>query len=437
VSDSRPRLSVLVLSWNGRAHLEPCLEALAAQRDPGVPWELLLLDNGSSDGTGEWVRARHPNVRLVESPVNLGFCAGNNRLAELAAGDALVLLNNDARPEPDWLAALADAWRGAPDDVAAVAGRIVDWEGERLDFGAGIRTFDGHAFQLDFRRPLAAARMPRSGDELAFPCGGNMLVRRRSFLEAGAFDPRYFAYLEDVDLGWRLWSGGERVVASADAVVRHRSAATSDQLGAYRRGFLFERNALLTAYTNYDEELWMRLMPAIWLTFLARIETLILAADPAARVLRDDPFATAGAARAPSAPHRTLRSRLAEHGPVELARRGARKAKRALAASFAGRAPAGFRVEHPQAIEHLRAGSLFFDALDASAERRAAVQQRRRRTDRELLERFPLYLVPTYPGDERLFASPGFASFLPREPQLVRATLPEIMEWPPAAPETA
>jgi hypothetical protein len=65
------------------------------------------------------------------------------------------------------------------------------------------------------------------------------------------------------------------------------------------------------------------------------------------------------------------------------------------------------------------------------------VQQRRRRTDRELLERFPLYLVPTYPGDERLFASPGFASFLPREPQLVRATLPEIMEWPPAAPETA
>ncbi len=257
------KVSVAILSWNGRQHLETCLAALAAQEDPGVDWEMLVLDNGSTDGTAEWFKAKNfgPRVRLIESPVNLGFCAGNNRLAEAADGDALALLNNDTRPEPGWLAALVDALASAPDDVAAVSGKIVDWEGERLDFGRGVMTFDGHAFQLDFRRPLGQARVPKAGEELLFACGGNLLVRRASFLAAGGFDESYFAYLEDVDLGWRLWSGGERVVFAPEAVVRHRSSATSDLLGLYNRGFLFERNAFLTAYKNYEPGLWERIMP--------------------------------------------------------------------------------------------------------------------------------------------------------------------------------
>lgn len=431
MAGTRPTVSVLILSWNGRQHLEICLAALAAQLDPGVSWELLVLDNGSSDGTVAWVRATHPRVQLVESDRNLGFCAGNNRLAELAAGEALVFLNNDTRPEPDWLRALVDAWRGAPDDVAAVAGRIVDWEGERLDFGRGIWTFDGHAFQLDFRRPLATARTPRSGEELLFPCGGNMLVRRRSFLETGGFDPRYFAYLEDVDLGWRLWAGGERVIACAEAIVRHRSAATSDRLGVFDRGFLFERNALLTAYTNLDAEQWPRLMPAIWLAYVSRIEALLVAGDPSAIVLRTDPFCGQLADERDTAPVRqSFAQKLAQHGAPELLRRGVRRLGRQLATwgQGSGRGER-FRVDHPQTLSHLRAASLFLRALDESAARRLVVQSRRRRSDRELFERFPLYLVPTYPGDTRLFASSGFASFLPPDLPLVRASLGEIMEW--------
>ncbi len=103
------RVSVAILSWNGRHHLETCLAALAAQDDPGVPWEILVLDNGSADGTAEWLPRAHPAVRLLASPVNLGFCAGNDRLVEAAAGDAVAFLNNDTRPEPGWLAALVEA----------------------------------------------------------------------------------------------------------------------------------------------------------------------------------------------------------------------------------------------------------------------------------------------------------------------------------------
>ena len=82
---SLKKVAVVLLSWNGRHHLETCLSALAAQKDPGVEWEIVVLDNGSTDGTADWMRKTWPRVRLIASPVNLGFCAGNNRLAAEAS----------------------------------------------------------------------------------------------------------------------------------------------------------------------------------------------------------------------------------------------------------------------------------------------------------------------------------------------------------------
>ena len=222
--------------------------------------------------------------------------------------------------------------------------------------------------------------------------------------------------------------------------MHHRSGATSDRLGVFRRGFLFERNALLTAYTNLDEEQWPRLMPAIWLTFLTRVEALLVAGDPAAALLRADPFAdrlaeevgaaAAGAAGDAVVVRQTLAQKLEQHGLSELVRRGVRRIGRKLAVwGEPGGRGERFRVDHPQAISHLRAASLFLRALDGGAARRVAVQARRRRPDHELFARFPLYLVPTYPGDARWFASPGFASLLPADLPLVRATLGDVMEW--------
>lgn len=422
------KVSVLVLSWNGREHLEPCLAALEAQRPTGTEVEILLLDNGSTDGTAEWVRRAHPRVRLVESGANLGFCAGNNRLAELADGDLLALLNNDTRAEPDWLAALVDGYRTAPDDVAALGGRIVDWQAERLDFGRGLMTFDGHAFQLDFRRPLATARVPRSGEELLFGCGGNLLVEREAFLAVGGFDPRYFAYLEDVDLGWRLWSAGRRVVACPEATVRHRSSATSDLLGHHHRGFLFERNALRTVHKNLEPELWQRLMPAILLTFLSRVETMLAESNPGGALLRADPFAGAIADTSERPPHESLATKWRRMSPAEFVRRAAGKAWRTIAPRAAG----GERIAvgDPRTVAQLRAISFFRASLDSAATERTAVAGRRRRSDREIFERFPLWIVPTYPGDEALFADPGFQAWLPTELRFERARLEEVMLWP-------
>ena len=430
------KITVAVLSWNGRRHLEACLPALRAQEAPPCAWEVLLLDNGSTDDTAAWVREHHPEVRLIESPVNLGFCAGNNRLVAEADGDAVAFLNNDTRPRPEWLGELCEVLCAAEDDVAAVSGKIVDWRGDRLDFARGVMTFDGHAFQQDFGRPLDKVEIPEAGAELPFACGGNMIVRRRSFLEAGGFDEGYFAYLEDVDLGWRLWSGGERVMFAPGAVVHHRSMATSQLLGNENRGFLFERNAFLTAYKNYEAELWRALAPAILLTLEHRTQTLIARNNPGGEQLAVDPYAGHiantpgnGGTPEPVAPiETTLAQKWRGYGPREFVRRGLLKAVRMVLPGWGAEKLAAAPVlSDPRTLAQLRAVHHLLNDLDSAAERRARVQERRRRGDREIFERFPLYLVPTYPGDEKLFASAAFETWLPADVPIVRASLEEIM----------
>jgi hypothetical protein len=271
-----------------------------------------------------------------------------------------------------------------------------------------------------------------------------MLIRRQSFLEAGGFDADYFAYLEDVDLGWRLWAGGERVTFVPDAVVHHRSSATSDLLGLFNRGFLFERNAFLTAYKNYEPGLWEKVMPAVLLAFVARTQSLLVG-NPGADTLLLDPYsghiantASRDSPAVPASPPppepRTvanLAKKLRSYGPREFTRRGWRKLQEHLAPRTPAAAgpPAPPTLTDERTIAHFRALSYLLGNLDRAAAQRAQVQNRRRRSDREIFARFPPYLVPTYPGDAELFASPGFAAWLPEELPLVRKTLPEIMEW--------
>ncbi len=453
-------VTVAILSWNGRQHLEVCLAALRKQHDPGVRWETLVLDNGSHDDTVRWLREHHAEVRVIESPVNLGFCRGVNRLVAASDSDAVALLNNDTRPQEDWLAALVESLASADEDVAAVSGKIVDWPGKRLDFGRGVMTFDGHAFQQDYRRPLAQADVPAAGSELLFACGGNMLIRRKAFIEAGGFDDDYFAYLEDVDLGWRLWACGQRVLFAPDAVVHHRSMATSDLLGGHNRGFLFERNAFLTAYKNYEPGLWEKVMPAVWLTWNHRAQTLLVQNNPRGEQLTFDPYAghiantaappaalvppasastsdapeesdpsTLGAASAVAMDEQSLLAKWRSYGPKDFARRGVRKALRAMLPDWVvdplpDHAPV---LVDGRTIAQFRSMTYLLGHLDIAAEKRQVIQAARTRSDIAIFERFPLAVVPTYPGDERLFASPGFAQWLPPELPCVHRQLDEVM----------
>lgn len=420
-------VAVAIVSWDGREHLETCLEALEGQRSPGIPVRIVVLDNGSCDGTSEWLAQRHPDVDVLRSDKNLGFCGANNLVARHTDADAIAFLNNDTRAEPDWLGRLVTTLRDSPPDVAAVSGHSVSWDATQLDFARGHMLFDGHAYQDGMGMALADAPLPEEGEELQFPHGGNMLVRRDVFLELGGYDEGFFAYFDDVDLGWRLWSAGYRVVASP-ARVRHRSMGTSRRLGEENRSFLYVRNAFRTVYKNYDDDMWQRLMPAVMITFMARTRTSLAENNPGGGTLTLDPYqgliANTPAPHAPAATA-TDAGRLLRH-----ARRwgaGALMFRVGELLRIRGMRRLGYDTAEPPpvmsdvyTVSRFRALSSLIANLDDAAACRMRVQDRRRRTDREIFERFPLRLAAINPGDQELFDSSGFQAWLPTDPRLLR-----------------
>ncbi len=273
-----PEISVAIPTCNGRGLLEPCLEALDALSYPQDRVEILVYDNGSTDGTIAWLSERHARVRVLSSPHNEGFAAPCNRLAAAAGTRLVCFLNNDVRAEPDFLSMLTDV--ASSTRAACVGARVLSADGERIEFDGGTMNFLGHGAPL--RNGALAA--DHAGDaeafETLFASGAAMLVDREVFLSAGGFDEGYFAYFEDMDLGWRLWTLGERCVQAPMARVRHREHASEGLLPAGRRLALLERNALLSVVKNYEEARAGRVFRCA-LALIAEREKL--ASDPARR----------------------------------------------------------------------------------------------------------------------------------------------------------
>jgi GT2 family glycosyltransferase len=378
---------ILIVNWNNRRETLECVEAVEAQLGEVRGTSITVIDNGSTDGSTTAVASRHPNVKLFALPENRGFTGGLWAALRGSTATNVIFLNNDAVPQPGWLAAFVRAIDEAPDDVLSIGGKIVDPTGTKIDFIGGMMTFDGHAFQNGFRLPLGSRVEPRAGDELLFACGGNMISRRAPMMELGAFDEDYFAYLEDVDFGWRSWIAGYRVLFAPDALVRHASSTTSNRLGDFERGVLFERNALQTAIKNYEN--LAEAGGALFFTYLHRLHHYATTRNPEAQEL-GRPFATPAA----SASRRLKMLRKITRRPFLVA------------------------IDDPLTTMQFRAFDWIAKHQAQLARKRHDVQSRRKRSDREIFERFPLHFVPTYPGDDALMRSPLFRMLRPELPSV-------------------
>lgn len=393
-------VEIIIVNWNSREMTLACISAVERQLGDVANTLITVVDNGSHDGSAAAIASRHPKVKLFALRENRGFTGALAAAIEGSTSRLVVFLNNDAVPEAGWLAALVAAIDSAPEDVSSVGGKIVDPSGELIDFIGGMVTFDGHAFQEGFRFPVGV-RGKASGSEILFACGGNMITRRSVIEKIGAFDDDYFAYLEDVDFGWRSWSSGHRVLFSAEALVRHEASSTSNRLGNFERGVLFERNALQTAIKNYESDRWREAAGAVFYAYLHRLHHYATTRNPRAAELTRAPFAGAS----PTAGSASLFGR--------------------IRAKLTGRPPLA-SIDDPLTTMQFRALQWIFDHEDRLAEKRETVQRLRTRSDSEIFERFPLAFVPTYPGDERLMSSRLFASLRPSLPSTER-TLGDIM----------
>lgn len=248
-------VTVVTVSWEGLALTLTCLDALHAQELGDVTMEVVVVDNGSTDGTAARVAELHPWVRVLRSEVNLGFTGGNNLAFRQVRTPAVVLLNNDATPEPGFVRILVESLRAADDRVAALAATVLLAEHFRPaapgDDPSTVVTGPDGAWVA---APAGEVRLVNStGNEIrtdgfgvdrgwlcdaknhhppadVFGFSGAAAILRTSVLdEVGLFDERLFMYYEDSDYSWRLRLAGYRVQHCPDAVVSHVHAASSHE----------------------------------------------------------------------------------------------------------------------------------------------------------------------------------------------------------------
>jgi GT2 family glycosyltransferase len=239
-----PFASVLVVNYNGGPHVVRCLEALDEQTYPRDRFEVVVVDNASRDGSVDVVAARFPQVKLLRSEKNLGFAAGNNLARTHASGSVIVLLNNDAIPDPCWLEELLREY----DETSLVASKLVfDADPRVVNSGGLMLLRDGRGADAGFRQP-DDGRFEVGGPVFA-GCGAAVAVP----LAPGepVFDPAYFAYYEDLDLGWRRRLAGRPAKLAPRSVVRHLHGAAAGERSPLFT-FYVERNRALTAARNAD-----------------------------------------------------------------------------------------------------------------------------------------------------------------------------------------
>jgi GT2 family glycosyltransferase len=246
VSAEAPRASVIVINHDGLRYLDRCFEALLEQELEGG-FELILADNGSTDGSIEHVRKRFPSVRIVDNGRNLGFAGGNNAAMREAAGRHLVLINNDTRARPGWLRTLVEAADADP-AIGAVGSKLVFLERPDVIQNAGsLLLTDGSGADRGSGEPDRGQYDRR--EEVFSACGCGVLYTRAMLEDVGMFDETFFAYYEDTDLGWRMRLRGWRVVYEPAAVVEHLHSGTSVEWSPFFT-FHVDRNRLFMILKN-------------------------------------------------------------------------------------------------------------------------------------------------------------------------------------------
>jgi GT2 family glycosyltransferase len=233
-------VSIVVVNWNRKDLLRACLTSLRAQT--GVQAELLVVDNGSTDGSAEMIEHEFSEVRLIRNAENRGFCAANNQGIAAARGAFIAILNNDAEAAAGWLAALRRVFEGR-DDVGMAAAKILIYEDpHRIDKAGHLIYPDGQ----NRGRGTGALDAGQFDDieEVLWPDGCAAMYRKKMLDQIGGFDEDFFAYADDAELGLRARIAGWRCLYTPHAVVRHHRGATLG-LGSVDRLRLIERNRIL------------------------------------------------------------------------------------------------------------------------------------------------------------------------------------------------
>lgn len=273
---SAPLVSVIVVNYNGKKYLKNCFDSLANVNYPD--FELVLVDNGSSDNSVEFIRQNYPKVKIIELKENLGLAVASNRGAQIAKGEYLFFLNNDTIVDKNILSELVKAAQ-ADQKIAVCACDVFTYDGKsRIGEKIGV-SVDRFGYPCYNRGPL-------------FYPDAAIFIRKKVFEEIGRFDSRLFLYGEDRDLCWRVWLQGYRIAPVETAKFLHDSACTLEGEKNYKTNTwkreLGERSLIRSMLKNYSLSTLAYILPQYIL--LSSLELMALIFSGQYKVVKEAYF---------------------------------------------------------------------------------------------------------------------------------------------------
>ncbi|MDH3688464.1 MAG: glycosyltransferase family 2 protein [Gammaproteobacteria bacterium] len=267
-----PTVGVVIVNWNSGKYLERCIEAISRQTHR--PNKIVVVDNGSTDGSIVAIETRYHDVRILKLAENIGFAGANNRaIAMLKDSDWVALVNPDAFPTANWL---AEMLRVVEENTGYdfFGCRLVQADDHEILDGTGdVYHVAGLGWRRDYGKPAGAAE--RGNDEIFAPCAAAAIYRREVLDAVNGFDESFFCYFEDVDLGFRLRLAGYRCMYVSSAVVYHQGSASFGKRSDFSV-YHGHRNLVWTYVKNMPGVLFWWYLPQHFLLNLATILWYVL-----------------------------------------------------------------------------------------------------------------------------------------------------------------
>ncbi len=269
-----PKVSIVILNWNGKKFLKDCLTSLS--RINYQPVEILVVDNNSSDGSVEFVKQKFPQAKLIANRQNYGFAKGNNLGLKAATGEYILFLNNDTVVTPDFLRLMIEDFQQDLTLGCIQPQMRMMTDKTRLDEAGAYLAFNGFLYHYGYRKDyrLPNYQVPR---EIFSAKGACMLIPRKVIAKVGGFDEDFFIFFEETDLCYRIWLAGYTVRYEPRSVIYHLTGGdTVDRYSYSQRIYLTFRNMNCAYLKNFGTRNLLMIFPLFVVMQLGVLFSFIL-----------------------------------------------------------------------------------------------------------------------------------------------------------------
>lgn len=273
------KLAIVILNWNGKTLLERFLPSVIAHTPLEIA-DIIVADNGSTDGSVEMLKQKFPETGLILLDKNYGFAEGYNRALQQVDTRYTVLLNSDVEVTPGWIDAPMKALEANPEIAAAQPKILAQTNKDFFEYaGASGGFMDRYGYPYCRGRLLYNTEKDHgqydTPTDVLWATGACLFIRTEVYKKEGGLDERFFAHQEEIDLCWRLRCRGYRLVCTPESVVYHVGGATLN-VESPRKTYLNFRNNLLMVYKNLpDADLKHVMYARFWLDYLAALKFLL------------------------------------------------------------------------------------------------------------------------------------------------------------------